>query len=187
MYNLPKRPSEWKAALQKATFAINSSVTEAIGTSPHRALFGYVPAHPFAPKIPLARPKTPSIPTSIENKMLHSQDIKNMVAKKLFHRQQLTKRSKDKRRQAVNFVPGDKVWLCQKGLDLTKPKFARRAWIGPCAIVKKCSDLIYIINVPLKKSSKSHSFKEVQAHVRNLKKYYSRYNYLCMIPLCVGP
>jgi len=154
---------DWDIYLPWVTFAYNTSFVTSIGTTPHFAMFGYKAL--VALDLNCVVPDADSLPQKLINQMrLHTK-----TRKTLRYQQALRKRIYDRHRALTNYEIGSKVLVFRK---VPSPKCSRafeRPWSGPWTVVRKLSDLSYIVRI-----KKYGKFRLEHFHVRMMKPYFSR-------------
>jgi len=135
----PENSSQFDFSLKWATFVINNSWHQSINDSPHVVLMG---------QPPLVNPDLlclPPHPMSLDQKSLKHLMVRQSAKQSLHKYQVAQKRLADKSRASVEYFPGQKIWLFQRHLDRSRPRAYARLWKGPCTVIKKISDLIYLV------------------------------------------
>ena len=155
--------NDWDLYLPWLTFSYNNSFVSSIGTTPHYAMYGFKPLSPL--DLNCVVPCAKTLPTKLVEQMrLHTK-----VRRTLRYQQALRKRIYDKKRALTSYEVNDKVLIYRR---VPRPKCSRafeRPWTGPYRVVRKLSDLSYVVRI-----KKYGKFQLEHFHVRMMKPYFDR-------------
>ena len=138
-------PSSWENHLQGLCMAYNTSVQPTTGYTPFFLMFGRQARIPI--DIAYGTPTPSALPTTkyaaALNKRLETayHQVRTNSGNKLDYEKELY----DKRIHGKEFSLGDKVWLHCPTVPRGQSKKLHKPWKGPFSIVKKLSDVTYVI------------------------------------------
>jgi Chromo (CHRromatin Organisation MOdifier) domain len=136
--------NDWADRLRAAEFAYNNRVHSSTGFSPFQLTTGRHPSRDFQP-------------TEIQDTLTNAAGYATRIFRwhdeartNLQHANEAMKRSADrKRREAVAYRPGDKVWLEGKFIPTTRPsKKLEDLRYGPFTIIEKVGPAAYRLKLP---------------------------------------
>ncbi|KAL2095486.1 hypothetical protein ACEWY4_010205 [Coilia grayii] len=136
-------PTTWANHLMWAEIAHNQLTSSSTGLSPFEIVSGYPPV--FLPLSPTEGP-VPSANASVQ----HLQRLWKRARQNLLRASNQHKRQADrKRRVAVVYHPGDRVWVSTKGLPV--PAESRKLsprYVGPFRVSRRVNPVSYLLNIP---------------------------------------
>lgn len=138
------RHDNWSDLLAWAEFAVNNSVSDAVGKTPFFVQNGQ------HPRLPLPLPVTAEMP-AVADFAAHLRDVWQQTQSSLAASKTEMKRHADRRRSSgPEFAPGDLVWLSSKYIRLrvASLKFAPR-FLGPFRVLSRINPVTYRVKLPL--------------------------------------
>lgn len=170
--NYIRQNREWDHWLPAITHAINTSVQKTTGKTPFELLYG------FPARIAIDNELSLSSPAHEVQRM---RDIITKVRKDVELRiqksQEITASHANLSRREYKFDVGSLVWLKRPFHEDVGKKF-RFPYIGPFRLLKYTTDVT--VKLEDQRTETQERFKIRSSHVRDLKKYYERDEYLKM-------
>ncbi|XP_069946348.1 uncharacterized protein [Cherax quadricarinatus] len=155
---------DWDEGIPFLLFAMRESEQESLGFSLFELIFGHQVRGPLAVlKDAWTGKSNPSLSSSPSLMQQHLTAARELASKNLVSAQDKMKQNYDKRAVSRSFKAGDKV-MAQK---LVPGHALQARYDGPLEVVRKLSDINYLVCTPGKRKS-NHVY-----HVNQLKKYYA--------------
>lgn len=136
-------PTTWASHLMWAEIAHNQLTSSSTGLSPFEIVTGYPPA--FLPGSTTDGP-VPSANASVQRlRRLWKRARQNLQRASKQHKRQADRR----RRVAVVYRPGDRVWVSTKGLPIqTESRKLSPRYVGPFRVSRRVNPVAYLLNIP---------------------------------------
>lgn len=157
-------PQEWSKRITALEFAANNLPNKSTGNTPFFLMYGQ---HPRILEKPAETTRVYTAAETVEELRSTLETAKRHLGEA----QERMRRTANKRRQEVEFEPGEKVLLSVKNLKLKSQKMIpskiRRRFVGPFTILHKVSSVAYTLDLP--ESWRIHP----TFHISKLKKFLS--------------
>ena len=158
-----QKQREWDEFIPYAVFAYNSVVQDSTGFSPYYLLFGIEPR--------LISEILPTEPEqSLAERMEDLHEARELAIRATIKAQRTQKRHYDKNRRELHFNEGDKVLVFRPRRYTDESTKLRHLWEGPYLILRKYSDLNYLVQ----KISGKRKTDRVIVHISRMKLYHER-------------
>lgn len=170
--------TQWVHILQSATFAYNTSKSEATGFTPYYALYGreaITPGDQLAITASELDDTNITVPAYISFMLSNLRSCHEFIQTVFKNKEEHVLSERLKRARILVYAPGDLVWVQNPQADSkTRNQIGRvPRWKGPATILERRGELSYLVEFTSAKENFMGLTKYSTVNVRNLRPFFS--------------